>query len=186
MSLPARALRVAKSLPDSRGRLATLGCCLCSSNPKTRRITLLHGSRNYSQTSYNEAKIAQRNEAAQIGKQETPVRASGLRALRNRNKVLKDDSKSSGQAANRTILCQTSELPIRARFAPSPTGYLHLGSLRTALFNSLAAKASNGGSFILRIEDTDQVCDLVYDMHQVSHKANHCFRAAWSRTLRNG
>ncbi|GAO17516.1 hypothetical protein UVI_02002870 [Ustilaginoidea virens] len=42
------------------------------------------------------------------------------------------------------------------RFAPSPTGYLHLGSLRTALFNSLAAKASYRGAFILRIEDTDQ------------------------------
>jgi nondiscriminating glutamyl-tRNA synthetase len=44
---------------------------------------------------------------------------------------------------------------IRVRFAPSPTGYLHLGSLRTALFNYLFAK-HNGGKFILRIEDTDQ------------------------------
>ncbi|KAI9718440.1 MAG: hypothetical protein M1812_004161 [Candelaria pacifica] len=43
----------------------------------------------------------------------------------------------------------------RTRFAPSPTGYLHLGSLRTALFNYLLAK-STGGQFILRIEDTDQ------------------------------
>ncbi|HEV7678982.1 MAG TPA: glutamate--tRNA ligase [Candidatus Dormibacteraeota bacterium] len=41
------------------------------------------------------------------------------------------------------------------RFAPSPTGALHLGSLRTALFNWLAARAS-GGAFLLRIEDTDQ------------------------------
>lgn len=46
--------------------------------------------------------------------------------------------------------------PCRTRFAPSPTGYLHLGSLRTALFNYLLAKAT-GGQFILRIEDTDQV-----------------------------
>lgn len=46
--------------------------------------------------------------------------------------------------------------PVRARFAPSPTGYLHLGSLRTALFNYLLAKAT-GGQFILRVEDTDQV-----------------------------
>lgn len=46
--------------------------------------------------------------------------------------------------------------PARTRFAPSPTGYLHLGSLRTALFNYLLAKAT-GGQFILRIEDTDQV-----------------------------
>lgn len=44
---------------------------------------------------------------------------------------------------------------IRVRFAPSPTGKLHLGSLRTALFNFLYAK-KYGGNFILRIEDTDQ------------------------------
>jgi len=44
---------------------------------------------------------------------------------------------------------------VRVRFAPSPTGYLHLGSLRTALFNYLFAKHNNG-KFILRIEDTDQ------------------------------
>ena len=44
---------------------------------------------------------------------------------------------------------------IRTRFAPSPTGYLHIGSLRTALFAFLTAK-SQGGEFILRIEDTDQ------------------------------
>ncbi len=44
---------------------------------------------------------------------------------------------------------------IRVRFAPSPTGPLHIGGLRTALFNYLFAK-QQGGSFILRIEDTDQ------------------------------
>lgn len=44
---------------------------------------------------------------------------------------------------------------VRVRFAPSPTGYLHLGGLRTALYNFLFAK-SNNGKFILRIEDTDQ------------------------------
>jgi len=43
---------------------------------------------------------------------------------------------------------------IRVRFAPSPTGYLHIGSARTALFNWLFARGS-GGTFILRIEDTD-------------------------------
>ncbi|MBI4368063.1 MAG: glutamate--tRNA ligase [Candidatus Omnitrophica bacterium] len=43
---------------------------------------------------------------------------------------------------------------IRVRFAPSPTGYLHLGNIRTALFNYLFAKRE-GGTFILRIEDTD-------------------------------
>lgn len=44
---------------------------------------------------------------------------------------------------------------IRTRFAPSPTGYMHIGNLRTALYEFLIAK-SQGGSFILRIEDTDQ------------------------------
>ena len=45
---------------------------------------------------------------------------------------------------------------IRTRFAPSPTGYLHVGGARTALFNWLYARHT-GGKFILRIEDTDQV-----------------------------
>ena len=45
--------------------------------------------------------------------------------------------------------------PIRVRFAPSPTGPLHIGGVRTALFNYLFAK-KNGGTFVLRIEDTDQ------------------------------
>ena len=44
---------------------------------------------------------------------------------------------------------------VRTRFAPSPTGFLHIGSARTALFNYLFAK-KNKGSFILRIEDTDK------------------------------
>ena len=44
---------------------------------------------------------------------------------------------------------------VRVRFAPSPTGPLHIGGLRTALFNYLFAK-KNKGTFILRIEDTDQ------------------------------
>ena len=43
---------------------------------------------------------------------------------------------------------------VRTRFAPSPTGYLHIGGLRTALYAYLFAK-QNGGKFILRIEDTD-------------------------------
>lgn len=44
---------------------------------------------------------------------------------------------------------------VRVRFAPSPTGYLHIGSLRTALYNFLYARRKNG-IFYLRIEDTDQ------------------------------
>ena len=56
---------------------------------------------------------------------------------------------------------------VRTRFAPSPTGYLHLGGLRTALYTYLLAKRYNG-KFILRIEDTDQerevpgAVDLIY------------------------
>jgi glutamyl-tRNA synthetase len=45
--------------------------------------------------------------------------------------------------------------PVRVRFAPSPTGTLHIGGIRTALYNYLFAK-KHGGAFILRIEDTDQ------------------------------
>ena len=56
---------------------------------------------------------------------------------------------------------------VRTRFAPSPTGYMHIGNLRTALFTYLIAK-KNGGDFILRIEDTDQerfvegAVDIIY------------------------
>lgn len=46
-------------------------------------------------------------------------------------------------------------MTIRTRFAPSPTGYLHIGGVRTALFNYLLAKQA-GGQFLLRIDDTDQ------------------------------
>src|SRR5215471_15970300 len=44
---------------------------------------------------------------------------------------------------------------VRTRFAPSPTGFLHIGGVRTALFNWLFARR-HGGKFILRIDDTDQ------------------------------
>ena len=45
--------------------------------------------------------------------------------------------------------------PVRVRFAPSPTGSLHVGGARTALFNWLLAKKT-GGEFIIRVEDTDE------------------------------
>ena len=45
--------------------------------------------------------------------------------------------------------------PTKTRFCPSPTGLMHLGNIRTALFNALMAK-SVGGDFLLRIEDTDR------------------------------
>ena len=46
-------------------------------------------------------------------------------------------------------------MSVRVRFAPSPTGYLHIGGARTALYSYLFAKAK-GGTFVLRVEDTDQ------------------------------
>ena len=60
---------------------------------------------------------------------------------------------------------------VRTRFAPSPTGFMHVGNLRTALFEYLIAK-SQQGKFILRIEDTDQerlvegAVDVIYDTLQ--------------------
>src|SRR5678809_841993 len=48
----------------------------------------------------------------------------------------------------------TTDKKVRVRFAPSPTGPLHMGGVRTALFNYLFAKKHNG-TFVLRIEDTD-------------------------------
>ena len=51
-------------------------------------------------------------------------------------------------------------MAIRVRFAPSPTGMLHLGGARTALFNYLYAR-TNGGAFILRVDDTDKVNALI-------------------------
>lgn len=50
-------------------------------------------------------------------------------------------------------------MTVRTRFAPSPTGYLHIGGVRTALFNWLFAKGQ-GGQFILRVDDTDQQRNL--------------------------
>ena len=49
-------------------------------------------------------------------------------------------------------------MTVRVRYAPSPTGFLHIGNARTALYNYLFAK-HHGGDFILRIEDTD-ICLL--------------------------
>ena len=46
-------------------------------------------------------------------------------------------------------------MTVRTRFAPSPTGYLHIGGARTALFSWLFARR-HGGRFILRVEDTDR------------------------------
>lgn len=58
---------------------------------------------------------------------------------------------------------------VRTRFAPSPTGYLHIGGVRTALFAWLLAR-QNGGAFILRLEDTDQA-------REVEGAAEHLMRS---------
>ncbi|KAL2760907.1 hypothetical protein ACRALDRAFT_1026266 [Sodiomyces alcalophilus JCM 7366] len=65
-----------------------------------------------------------------------------------------DALRSKLQPKNKS-LHELPKTPARTRFAPSPTGYLHLGSLRTALYNWLLARAT-GGQFLIRVEDTDQ------------------------------
>ncbi len=65
-------------------------------------------------------------------------------------------------------------MAVRTRFAPSPTGYMHIGNLRTAIFEYLVAKKDNG-DFILRIEDTDQnrkvdgAIDFIYKTLELCH-----------------
>lgn len=62
---------------------------------------------------------------------------------------------------------------IRTRFAPSPTGYMHVGNLRTALYAYLIAKHDNG-DFLLRVEDTDQerqvegALDVIYNTLKIT------------------
>src|SRR2546428_3508840 len=57
---------------------------------------------------------------------------------------------------------------VRARFAPSPTGYVHVGNARTALFNWLFARR-HGGAFILRIDDTDQERNVEATLAPILH-----------------
>jgi glutamyl-tRNA synthetase len=57
-------------------------------------------------------------------------------------------------------------MTIRTRFAPSPTGYLHVGGARTALFSWLYARR-HGGTFVLRIEDTDQERSTVESVNAI-------------------
>lgn len=82
---------------------------------------------------------------------------AGLFARRSWTCIQCRASSTSAGAQTRKLKNNLPDAPARTRFAPSPTGYLHLGSLRTALFNYLLAKRT-GGQFLLRVEDTDQVC----------------------------
>lgn len=74
-------------------------------------------------------------------------------ALGSGGKLLSGLLKGILQKPNQRLIHPST--PARTRFAPSPTGMLHLGSLRTALYNYLLAKQT-GGQFLLRLEDTDQ------------------------------
>ncbi|MDQ5944303.1 MAG: glutamyl-tRNA synthetase [Patescibacteria group bacterium] len=65
----------------------------------------------------------------------------------------------------------SSPKPVRVRFAPSPTGFLHIGGVRTALFNYLFAK-KHGGQFILRLEDTDRERFVEAGVEQISEVLN--------------
>ncbi len=60
--------------------------------------------------------------------------------------------------------------PIRTRFAPSPTGFMHVGGVRTALFAWFLARKSPDGKFILRIDGTDQ-------KREVAGSADHIIRS---------
>ncbi len=60
----------------------------------------------------------------------------------------------------------TTRRPVRVRFCPSPTGFLHIGGVRTALFNYLFAK-QQGGTFILRLEDTDRERFVAEGVNQI-------------------
>ena len=64
------------------------------------------------------------------------------------------------QSSNHPVEPSRNKMSVVTRFAPSPTGFLHIGGARTALFNWLFsqhhARHGNGGTFFLRIEDTDR------------------------------
>lgn len=64
------------------------------------------------------------------------------------------------------MIMNDSQKPIRTRFAPSPTGFLHVGGVRTALFAWLIAQKNNG-TFILRIEDTDKTREVQGSIAQI-------------------
>ena len=80
------------------------------------------------------------------------VLSSIICLLKDKRRLTNDRSPPYNSAK---IKGNTMTAKIRTRFAPSPTGYLHIGGARTALFSWLFAR-HNGGEFVLRIEDTDQ------------------------------
>src|SRR5213079_3510883 len=85
-----------------------------------------------------------------------PRRQAGGPRRRRRGAIPRETRATARAGAwRRTITSAISPAPmVRVRFAPSPTGYLHIGGARTALFNWLWARQQKG-KFVLRIEDTD-------------------------------
>ena len=77
--------------------------------------------------------------------------------------------------ANQYVCRQGQRRPfsVRVRFAPSPTGSLHIGGLRTALFNYLFAKRM-GGAFVLRIEDTDKTREVAGSVDDIMSALEWC------------
>lgn len=156
----------------------------CRSICESRKCTAGYLSRNFAASTglWHERQITNQSEKANSSQRR--AYSSGLKGLRNKNRDKKLRDEASPESDSLMILGQSADLPIRARFAPSPTGYLHLGSLRTALFNKLAVSASNGGAFILRIEDTDQVR---FNLTVKMNKGLKVFvRTAWSKTPKSG
>lgn len=111
------------------------------------------------------ALAAQRPRLAQMSFKTVRVTAPGLSAARFSEQTKASPSRRAGRHAAKTQAAAAVESPtaqateaagreVRVRFAPSPTGYLHVGGARTALFNWLFAK-NVGGKMILRVEDTD-------------------------------
>lgn len=151
----------------------------CRSICESRKCAAGHLSRNFAASTglWHDRQITI-NPSQKANSSQRRAYSSGLKGLRNKNKKVRDEASPDPESP--MILGQNADLPIRARFAPSPTGYLHLGSLRTALFNKLAVSASNGGVFILRIEDTDQVW-LIFG-NKRNKGANLPVRTVWSKT----
>src|SRR5512133_99512 len=79
---------------------------------------------------------------------------TGRRARRSNSCLARVARFNSRGERTRSIRQYASGVSVRVRFAPSPTGYLHVGGARTALFNWLFAR-HEGGAFLLRIENTD-------------------------------
>lgn len=84
-----------------------------------------------------------------------PLRATNLKHYRTSCETTSPSpTKQTGAILNNHSNAGAAEQKVRVRFAPSPTGALHVGGARTALYNWLMAKKS-GGDFIIRVEDTD-------------------------------